>query len=226
MAGPAVPGLRRGRDGRQALVRLLLRLLTGRCRLRTGGWLARGTGQRAVVDESDDPLGAEGIGILVGIDGEIRQRIAADRGQDSAGVLGDHLDVAVKQHPVAGHRLVTVAQRMPAMIRLRVLEDRGNAQRRRVRVDPDVGPIMQRPRVGGASGHPALLPHHLRAQLQGQAGERRARGAMIDPVDAVLLPDDLLHLGRRLALGHPEVVLGHVDDGGAEHRIVRGRGLG
>ena len=45
---------------------------------------------------------------------------------------------------------------------------------------------------------------------------------MVRAVEAVLLPDDRLHLGRRLAFGHPQVVLGHVDDGGPECCVAGG----
>jgi len=59
------------------------------------------------------------------------------------------------------------------------------------------------------------------AQLQRQAREGRAGLAVIDPVEAVLLPDDRLHLGRGLGLRHPEVVVRDVDDRRSQRIVVR-----
>jgi hypothetical protein len=41
-------------------------------------------------------LAVKRITIFVGVDREIRQRIATDSEQNPAGIFGDHLDVAVK----------------------------------------------------------------------------------------------------------------------------------
>jgi len=49
---------------------------------------------------------------------------------------------------------------------------------------------------------------------------------MVGAVDAVALPDDRFHLGRRLAFGHLAVVLGHVDDGRPERPVIGCRRLG
>ena len=66
---------------------------------------------------------------------------------------------------------------------------------------------MQRPGIGRAAGYPALPADKLCAELEGHAGERRAGLAVIGAIHAVLLPDQRLHFGRRLALGHPEVIV-------------------
>jgi hypothetical protein len=118
----------------------------------------------------------------VGVDREIWQRIAAHCVQYAAGILRDHLDVAVKQHPVAGQRFVTVTERMPAMMCRCILANRDNAGRRRIRINADIGPRVQRPRVGGTSRYPALLADYLRSQLQRQTGEGRARRAMVNTI--------------------------------------------
>jgi hypothetical protein len=68
-----------------------------------------------------------------------------------------------------------------------------------------------------------LLVNDMGAQLQGQAGKGRTGRAMVDAIDAVALPDDGLHLGGRLAHGHPAVVVGHVDDGRTQRRVIRRR---
>ena len=83
---------------------------------------ARGTVSLTIVDEPDDTLRAQRIRVFVGVDREIRHGIAPDCVQDAAGIFRDHLNVAIKKHPVAGQGFVTVAQRMPPMLRLRVLE--------------------------------------------------------------------------------------------------------
>ncbi len=93
-----------------------------------------------------------------------------------------------------------------------ILANRDNAGRCRIRVNADIGPLMQRPRVGSTSGHPALLADYLGSQLQCQTGKGRARRAMVNTIQAVMLPDDCLHLGRGLTLGQPEVVVGDIDD--------------
>ena len=168
--------------------------------------------QLAVVDESEHALGGERGRELVRVDREVRQRVPADGVQGSAGIPGDHLDVPVEQHPVAGLRPVAVAERVPAVMRLRVLQHRYHVRRCRVGLHAHVGPPMQRPRVGAAPGHPALLADRLGAERQRQAGERRARLAVVDAVDAVSLPDKRLHFGWRLALRHLQVVPGHAHD--------------
>ena len=68
----------------------------------------RGAGELTIVDESDDIPGPQRITVLVGVDREVRQRVAADSVQDPRGIFGDYLDVTVKQDPVAGERLVAV----------------------------------------------------------------------------------------------------------------------
>src|SRR5205814_4161294 len=109
-------------------------------------------------------------------------------------------DVAVEQHPVAGLRLVAVAERMPTVMRLRILHDGDDLRRVRVEVHAYIGPLMQRPGIGGPSGHPALLPGGLGAQGEREAGEGRAGLTVIRAVDAVDPPDHRLHLSRALRL--------------------------
>jgi len=94
----------------------------------TTRWLARGRMDRAIVDESDYALGAKRITKLVGVDSEIRQGVAADCRHNPVGVLRDHLNVTVKQHPVARLRCVAVAQLMPPLMRLGVLADGDNPE--------------------------------------------------------------------------------------------------
>jgi hypothetical protein len=192
------------------------------CRMLTPGRLSTGAGQcaagssagqRTIVDETDYTLGGQRIRVLVGVDGVIRQRIGADGLQRTTGVAGDHLDMAVEEHPVAWLWLVAVAECVPTLVSLRVLADRDDAQRRRVRADPDISPLVERPWVRGAAGHPALLADHLRSQLKCEARKGRAGCTMVGAVNAVALPDDGLHLGRCLALCHLEVVGGDIDDG-------------
>ena len=72
---------------------------------------------------------------------------------------------------------------------------------------------MERPRIGGTSCHPALLANYLGSKLERQTGEGCARFAMVSAIYAVVLPDGCIHLGRRLAPGHSQVVMGDVDDG-------------
>lgn len=48
--------------------------------------------------------------------------------QDAPGIVGDYLDVAIEQNPVAGRWLVTIAERVPALMRLRILLDGDNSQ--------------------------------------------------------------------------------------------------
>jgi hypothetical protein len=149
----------------------------------------------------------------VGVDREIWQGIPADGVQNSAGILRDHLHVAIEQHPVAGQWFVAVAQRVPAVMRLRILENRGDAKGRLIRLNADIGPFMERPRIGRASGHPALLTNYLGGQLQCQTRKSCARFAVVDAVYAVVLPNDCLHFTRALTPGHLEEVVGNIDDG-------------
>jgi len=102
--------------------------------------------------------------------------------QHARGIFGDHLDVAIEQYPVARGWLVSVAQRVPALMRLRILQDRDNSERPWIRVNPDVGPLVERPGVRATPGHPALLANHLGGQLQRQAGKGGARFTMVDTV--------------------------------------------
>jgi len=83
----------------------------------------RGIGYLSVIDEPDDTLGTQRVTIFMGVDRKVRQGIASDGVQDSAGIFRDNLDVVIKQHPVAGQRLVAVTQRVPAMMGLCILED-------------------------------------------------------------------------------------------------------
>src|SRR6202042_3848630 len=80
--------------------------------------LARGAGDRSVVDESDHTLVIQRFTIFVRVDGEIRQGIAADRVQDPVGILRNDLDVVMKYPPVAGLLLLSIAQRDPAAMDL------------------------------------------------------------------------------------------------------------
>ena len=161
----------------------------------------------------------------MGVDGEIGQRVAANGGQDGIGVLRDHLHVAVKQHPVARQRLIAVAQRMPALMCLRVLQDGNDAGRVGVGVHRDVGPVVQRPGVARSARHPALPADDLGPQLKGHAGEGGAGLAVVSTVSAVPLPDQRFHLGRCFGLGQPQVVRGDADDGRAHGRVIRLRRL-
>ena len=43
---------------------------------------------------------------------------------------------------------------------------------------------------------------------------------MVGAIDAVVLPDHRFHLGRGLVLGQLPVVVGHVDDGRAQRRVI------
>ena len=228
---------RRPRHGRATRARLPLAQEAGRLDLRrtTCGrrtvrgrtdLLAHRAEQLAVVDEAVHALRGQRAGERVRVDREVRRGVPADRAQGSGRVAGDHLDVAVEQHPVAGLWLVAVAKRMPAVVRLRVLHDRGDLRRVRVEVDPDVGPPMQRPGIGGSPGDPALLPGGLSAEGEREAGEGGTRLAVIRAVDAVDAPDHRLHLGRALRLRHAQVVLRHLDDGRPQGAIPGLLGLG
>ena len=73
--------------------------------------------------EPDYTLIGHGIAVLVGVDGEVRHGVSADGVQDSAGVLGDHLDVTIEHHPVARLRRVPIADGVPPVVGLRVLLD-------------------------------------------------------------------------------------------------------
>jgi hypothetical protein len=97
----------RTRDGGQAGGGYLLRLMPGWASMTAGDpmtaramltpvRLARGAGDRSVVDESDHTLVIQRFTIFVRVDGEIRQGIAADRVQDAVRILRDDLDVVMK----------------------------------------------------------------------------------------------------------------------------------
>ena len=91
--------------------------------------------------------------------------------QGPAGVLCHDLDMTVEHHPVARLWLVAGAERVPAVMGPRVLDDRDHARRRRVGIDADICPFVQWPRVGGSSGDPAFLADRVRAQRERHAGE-------------------------------------------------------
>ena len=141
-------------------------------------------------------------------------------------IAGDHLDMAVEQDPVAGPWLVAVAQRMPAVMGLGVLHDRDDLRRARVEVDAHVGPLAQRPRIGGSAGNPALLAGGLSAEREREAGEGGAGLTVVSAVHAVDSPDERLHLGRALRLRHAKVVLRHLDDGRPQRAVAGLLGLG
>ncbi len=183
------------------------------------------SGPETVVHKADDALAAQRTGILVGVHREVRQGIPADGVQHTTGVLGHDLNMTVEEHPIAGLRLIAIAKRVPPLVVLGVLQHRRNLGRCRVRSDPGIHPVVQRPRVARAARYPALLAHQVGPQLQGQARERRAGGAVVGAIQAVVLPDDRLHLGRGLPLGQAQVVAGNVDDRGPEHGVVAGRSL-
>ena len=88
---------------------------------------ALGDRRRAVVDEPDHALPGQRHAELMGVHGEVGQRIAADRVEHSVGVLRDDLDMAVEEHPVARLRPVSVAERVPAVVRLGILNDGDDA---------------------------------------------------------------------------------------------------
>ena len=156
------------------------------------------------------------------VHGQVRQRVGADGVQGAAAVPGDHLDVPVEQHPVSRLRPVAVAQRVPAVMRLRVLQHRHHVRRGRVGLDAHVGPLVQRPGIGAAPAHPALLVRRPGAQRQREAGEGRARLPVVGAVDAARLPDQRLHLGRRPGPRHLQVVPGHADDRRSQRAVRRG----
>src|SRR5579859_7296401 len=135
--GRRPPGCRVRRCGRgPAVTDVMVPVLLTRDR-----WLGSGHGlattrdgagharQLAVVDEADDALGGQWAGVPVRVDGEVGQRVAADRVQESGAVPRDDLDVAVEQYPVPGLRLVTVAERMPALMCLSVLQHGDDVRR-------------------------------------------------------------------------------------------------
>ena len=155
------------------------------------------------------------------VHGQVRQRVGADGVQRGAAVPGDHLDVPVEQYPVARPRPVAVAQRVPAVMCLRVGEHRHHVRRGRVGLDADVGPFVQRPRIGAAPAHPALLARRLGPQRQREAGEGRARLPVVGAVDAAGLPDQRFHLGRRPGPRQPQVVPGHADDRRSQRAVPR-----
>ena len=157
--------LRAGRPGRRGARRRvrcrLVRRRLERRRLIPRGWPpAR---RRPVVDEADHARRGQRPGVVVRVHGEVRQRVPADGVQHPARVLGDHLDVPVEQDPVPRQRGVSVSQRMPAIMGLRVLLDRDDPGGRGVRLDPHIRPGVQRPRIGRAAGDPALPAGHLGA---------------------------------------------------------------
>ena len=93
--------------------------------------------------------------------------------------------------------------------------------------DPGLGSTRESTQVCTGQGyvvpprHPALLAGRLRARLQREAGEGRTGFAVIDAVEAVVLPDQRLHLGRRSALRQAQVVLGGLDDRRPQRAIAR-----
>ena len=212
--------LRAGRPGRRG-ARRRVRCRLDRCRVIPRG-LPR-SGQGPVVHEAGHARRGQRPGVLVRVHGEVRQRVPADGVQHPARIVGYHLDVPVEQDPVPRQRRVSVSQRMPAIMSLRVLLDRDDPGGRRVHLDAHIRPGVQGPRIGTAAGDPALPAGHLGAQFQGEAGKGRARLPVVSPIHAVVLPDDRLHLGRGPRLGHPEVVAGDMDDGRAEHRVLARR---
>ncbi len=126
---------RKRRDRRPGNLSLPLALLALRLAARHGGHARRrfrrlviGGEQLTVVDESGYALCAQRITELVSVNSEVGQRVTADGVEDSVGILRDHLDVAVKQYPVAWLRPVGVAQWVPALMCLRILEDRDDAE--------------------------------------------------------------------------------------------------
>ncbi len=217
-------GLRRRGRRRMAPRRLVSRL---RQRLAPPG--RPGCGRRAVdrgrvempvVDETDHAVRRQRPAVGVGVDREAGVGVRADRVEHPARVAGHDLDVVLEQHPVARLGLVIAADRVPAAVRLRVRHDGRDAGRRRVRVDPDIGPDGQRIRVGLPAADPALLADRLRGQFQGEAGEGRARRPVVGAVQAGVVPDERLHLGRTAGPRDLQVVLGDVDDGRPEQRIA------
>jgi hypothetical protein len=78
----------------------------------------------AIVDETGNPLAAERTWVAVRVHRVVRQRVAADRVQDASGVVGHDLHVTVEQNPIAGLRLIAIAERVPAVVALGILEDR------------------------------------------------------------------------------------------------------
>ena len=180
-----------------------------------------GAEQVAVVDETGHALSGERPGEAMRIDRKVGARVPADRVKDAGGIPGDHLDMAVEQHPVARLGLVAVAERMPAMVRLRVLQDRDDPRRGGIGIDADIGPLVQWPRIARASGHPAFLARGLGAQGQREAREGGTRFTMIHTVNAVFSPDKGFHFGRGLVLRHPQVVVGDVDDGRPQRPVAR-----
>ncbi len=142
-------------NGRQGSGGLLVGLLSSGCaravrchrrRARARRRSRRGTGRRgggrqgarrrtaagreiSVADKPGHALGGQWSRVLVGVDREVGQRVSADRVQDTTGVLRHDLHMAVEQDPVAGQRIVAVAQRVPAVMRLCVLQNRRDAGR-------------------------------------------------------------------------------------------------
>src|SRR6516225_8748964 len=167
------------------------------------------------------PSSAPGIAVLVRVDGEVRHRVTADRVQDPACVLGHHLHVAGEQDPVPRLRRIPVSERVPALMGLGVLEDGHDTQRLRIGVDAHVGPAVQRPGIGRAARHPALLPGGLRAGLEREAGKGSARFAVVGAIGAGRLPDQRLHLGWRLALRETEIMLRGADDRRPQRAVAR-----
>ena len=226
-----------GRPGHGCATRPRLALRHDPGRLRIGRPARRGTVGRtvsgahraeklAVVDEASHALRGQRAGEGVRVDGQVRRGIPADRAERSGRVAGDHFDVAVEHHPVAGLRVVAVAQRVPAVMSLGVLHDRDDLRRVRIGVDAYVRPRAQRPRICRPPGDPALLPGSLSAHREREAGEGGAGLAVVRAVHAVDSPDERLHLGRALRLRHAEVVLRYLDDGRPQRAVARLLGLG
>ena len=173
-----------------------------------------------VVDEADHAVRRQRAAVGVGVDRQAGVGVRADGGEHPVGVAGHDLNVVLEQDPVARLGLVAVGDRMPAAVRLGVRHDRGDGGRPRVRVDPDIGPRGQRIRVALPAADPALLADRLRGQFQGEAGEGRARRPVVGAVQAGVVPDERLHLGRTASRGDLQVVLRDVDDGRPEQRVA------
>ena len=174
----------------------------------------------SVVDEPLDAVVAERVAERVRVDREAGQRVGADRLERPADVTGHDLDVPVEHDPVAWPGRVPVAERVPAPVRLRVLNDGRDGDRGGIGVDPHVSPVGKRPRVGRAARRPGTLADGLRRELEREAGEGRAGRPVVCLVQAGVIPDQRLHLSRRPGPCELQVVLGHVDDRGSQQLVA------